>query len=423
MPLHTSRLSLYAVGVVGDSPSDAVRSTLVDGLHLRWVFDRDLGFPRHGFHVFRRPSRSAERRCLRPELDQLPVGPLGPARATTLGLLSRGAGLVMTNEFGWRWSRVVWGIGPVGIDLAGGGPVRLDVPGPPRTDGGAPLALEAQIGFRVDYGVVGERIEFWRRPARPGPNPFVEQGIRFTVRDAAGSARPGSLIAVRDTDPPLSSLDVGMGSAGMLDVAFPWPATAVFLRISGGAGSIEGFTADGRSAGTQTWQHVEGSYLNAVSLLPSEPVTRVLLRGAIEVQTFTVETSDRTTDGIVVRAMNGDVEVARALARGLAGQVVRFRLTADAPVTAVEVGNGPGVLADLCLLAPGRQGVTEGWEPIAGVPNPLPLPVRHPDYPATGGRPVDLPASRAEARGRGRYGPPDGWGPGFDDHHAQRSGR
>src|SRR4051794_2414397 len=100
MPLHASRLSLYAVGVVGDSPSDAVRSTLVDGVHLRWVFDRDLGFPRHGFHVFRRPNRSTERRCLRPELDQLPVGPLGRSRATMLGLLSCGAGLVVTDEFG-----------------------------------------------------------------------------------------------------------------------------------------------------------------------------------------------------------------------------------------------------------------------------------------------------------------------------------
>jgi hypothetical protein len=116
---------MYAVGVAGDPPplpSDVIRHELVDGIHLRWLFQKSLGFPRCGFYLFRRRSvPPAERQCLRPGTDSLPAGPLGkPFLDTPLGRLAGGGGLQLTDEFGWRWSRVVWNVGPVGFDLSGG---------------------------------------------------------------------------------------------------------------------------------------------------------------------------------------------------------------------------------------------------------------------------------------------------------------
>src|ERR1044071_839562 len=80
MPLQTQRLRMYARGVSDDPPSDGIREKLVDGIHLRWFFESSLGFPRYGFHLFRRPSglASAETRCLATELSSLLAG-LWPA--------------------------------------------------------------------------------------------------------------------------------------------------------------------------------------------------------------------------------------------------------------------------------------------------------------------------------------------------------
>src|SRR4051812_3033570 len=132
MPLAPTRLAMYAVGVKGDAPSDAIRHRLVDGIHLRWVFEKSLGFPQHGFHLFRRNSRlPVERECLRPGIDSLPPGPTGrPFLDLPQGRLASDSDLVLTDEFGWWWSRAAWRIGPVGFDLSGRQWLRLELPAP-----------------------------------------------------------------------------------------------------------------------------------------------------------------------------------------------------------------------------------------------------------------------------------------------------
>ena len=80
MPLQTSRLHVYTPGVSGDPPPDEVRNQLDDGIHLRWFFERNLGFPKSGFFLFRRRSIDVvgtvapQRQCLRGETDTLPPG-------------------------------------------------------------------------------------------------------------------------------------------------------------------------------------------------------------------------------------------------------------------------------------------------------------------------------------------------------------
>jgi len=425
MPVDPSRLSMYAVGVTGDAASDEIRHRLEDGVHLRWVFDKSLGFPQHGFHLFRRPSRTlAETKCLRPGIDGLPAGPL---RKSVLdvpeGRISSEADLFVTDEFGWRWSRAVWAVGPVAFDLAGRHGLRFELPegSVGQTDGTAPVGAQVQIGFRTNLGVVGERIELWRRSAGNGPNPLVEKGVVFRVLDMSGTPRDHSEIEVIDRDPPLSGLagQTTTGSPSLIEAMLPMPARIVFLRVTGMSGSIEGFAADGHSVGTRPWSFAEGSFLSPVTFQPQEPVVRVVMRGTSSLHTFTFETFDRTPAGIRVRGMRGDVEVASTLVQGLERQVIRWPFASDAPIDAIEIDGGPAVLANLCLLAHGKQGLVDGWQKLDGFPYPLGLPVTHPDYPATGKRQIDQDAAWTVARERVHYGPPDPWRADFGDLHDQ----
>ncbi len=57
MARSEEKLSLTGLGISGNRPPDAVQPTLVDGVHLRWAFRTGLGFPWHGFYLYRRRHR------------------------------------------------------------------------------------------------------------------------------------------------------------------------------------------------------------------------------------------------------------------------------------------------------------------------------------------------------------------------------
>ncbi len=57
MALQTSNLIMVGLGIQGDSPPNGMQSPLKDGVHLRWAFKRELGFPWHGYYLFRRNHR------------------------------------------------------------------------------------------------------------------------------------------------------------------------------------------------------------------------------------------------------------------------------------------------------------------------------------------------------------------------------
>ena len=54
MALQTQNLTLVGLGSAKDTPPNAEQPPLIDGIHLRWAFKRELGFPWHGFYLFRR---------------------------------------------------------------------------------------------------------------------------------------------------------------------------------------------------------------------------------------------------------------------------------------------------------------------------------------------------------------------------------
>lgn len=65
MALNSDALTLLPLGILGDKPVDPAQPALRGGIHLRWAPDQGLGFPWHGFYLFRRESDPNRPSCLR----------------------------------------------------------------------------------------------------------------------------------------------------------------------------------------------------------------------------------------------------------------------------------------------------------------------------------------------------------------------
>ena len=56
---------MVGLGILNDvPPNHSLQPTLADGIHLRWAFERDLGFPWYGYYLFRRVHRDGNPKCL-----------------------------------------------------------------------------------------------------------------------------------------------------------------------------------------------------------------------------------------------------------------------------------------------------------------------------------------------------------------------
>jgi hypothetical protein len=100
MALQTNNLVMLGLGIQGDRPPNSVQPPLVDGIHLRWAFKPELGFPWYGFHLFRRSHRDGELQCDSQEKALLgnPEVPLPePAYRVELGILLEEAGTVIVE--------------------------------------------------------------------------------------------------------------------------------------------------------------------------------------------------------------------------------------------------------------------------------------------------------------------------------------
>lgn len=91
---------------------------VADGIHLRWIFNPQLGFPRKAFCIFRRPSVDTEigRREVRPFFDRFDLG-----QAQTHQTLVR-------NEFSIDTQSGTFSTGPNGIPITSI-PITIDVHG------------------------------------------------------------------------------------------------------------------------------------------------------------------------------------------------------------------------------------------------------------------------------------------------------
>ncbi|HYF65545.1 MAG TPA: hypothetical protein VD886_22145, partial [Herpetosiphonaceae bacterium] len=99
MPLQTRKLMMLGLPVFNDAPPNAIQPTLSNGIHLRWMFKRDLGFPWHGFHLFRRPAFAGTTYSL---INLSPLTPqtLAHTLHSTHGQLTSDTNLVATDSLG-----------------------------------------------------------------------------------------------------------------------------------------------------------------------------------------------------------------------------------------------------------------------------------------------------------------------------------
>lgn len=402
MPLQTENLVMVGLGIKDDAAPNP-QPKLPGGVHLRWSFEQELGFPWYGFYLFRRPTQIANPICLSAATDSFQKGKWPDKVLNTVnGHLRSDANLVLTDDF--------FPSGRVEFDLENRGHLRFELPSNEPAS-----RVDVQIGFRQIPVLARTQVpcvNFTDLPAGTGPNPRTELGVQFEVRRGPGLARPTTSIDVLTF--PSGVQMKGLNCLVQLDITLPAPCSFVELTLSHNSSPprFEAFNADGSSAGSIQMQTPKNQPETA--RINGTAITRVVVFAPnLEVWlhnfcfaffAFNVGPVSK----IQVTALFEDTQVAGTTVSGQPGQVVSASFEADA-ITAIEISPGPAALVDVCF-SPVSQDATRGWELVPGFPYPMCLPVTHPDYPCSGGKPVNLAAAEALALGRVRYGPAANWG-------------
>jgi len=396
---------MTALGVRGDKPANPSQPPLADGMHLRWGFDRDLGFPWHGFYLFRRPARPGTPLCLSAVSGGLTKGGWPESKYhTALGVISSSDNLVLTDDFAPN--------AQVEFALGGRKYLRFDLPA-----GELARRFELRIGFRPACLAVERLIEPETVKA-PGksvvrPSPLTLQGATFSVL---------SLTNAMQFDLVTTSAGqlVGLASGSVLTLKLAVPSNNVELlltRVSASPAALAYFDAKGRQFETVQLSSPVG---RAETIrLSGKDIARVEVRtthNAVYLHRVCAE-GLAAESAVKVTAYAGNTTVRSFMVSGRPGQVISASVEDDA-LTALEFGPGPAALVDLCYVSVG-QDAAQGWETIRGVAYPLGLPVTQPDYPCSVAAPQSLVSTRV------RYPMPPGWvppgspGDSFAQLHAQ----
>lgn len=410
MALQTDRLVLAALGVRGDIPPNTIQPPLVDGIHLRWSFRTDVGFPWYGFFLFRRAHRPGRPVCFGQILPKIPPGPWPSAVLNTpFGQVRSDRPLVFTDDF------------PAGgvaeFDLRARTCLRFSLDAAQSA-----YRVEARIGFRKRQG---ERtcIDFRGRAGFAGPNPLIEADTTFEVRAHDGTpAAHAQVIQMGDL--------AGLNCGHRLAISLPCKAGAVELTLAhfSSPGRVNALNSAGSVVATASMPIQPGvahvlnlSGQDIVRVVVDAPQDETLLQQiCFRCGTGHGGAAEEVTEEVTVRALHGEIVILETSAQGAPGQVVTVELQADA-ITAVEVRGAEAALIDLCFHFV-SQDATGGWEPVPDFNAPMCLPVMHPQYPCRA-QPASEAVSQALALGRVRYGPAAAWaGEPFSELHAQLLG-
>ncbi|MEA2602071.1 MAG: hypothetical protein QOF89_3063 [Acidobacteriota bacterium] len=406
MSFQTDDLSLLVLGIEGDQPPDAEQPALPNGIHCRWLFAPERGFPWAGFYLFRRETRPSRPRCLSPELRRFhPGNSQSLSVETPVGRLSSAKPLVFTEEFPPD--------GAVEVDLNQGTLLRFDLP-----PGVEARRVDVWIGLR-SAGPATTRtcVDFRTFPAGSGPSPRTEKGAVFTTETPQVSP-PIALATIVQWSLSLR----GLLTSRQLTIDLPCPATSVDLLLTSRMDlRIEILAADGKSLGVKSF--VSGALQLGSVTLTGPAIAKVVLTGPSidsallhQICWECPATGSGPGAPIEVAALTEKGVAAQTVVQGNAGQVVAATLEGQ-EITAVQANLGNAVLVDLCFW-PSEQGVTFGWDEVPGFTYPLCLPVAHPDYPCPG-KPADFNAAKALALSRVTYPAPVGWDQGFADLHGE----
>lgn len=194
MTLQTQNLTMVGLGTTEDDPPNQIQPPLVDGIHLRWAFTPDHGFPWHGFYLFRRLHRRPDPICLSEFIRNLTTETSLSDTHTIpgQGRLSSDQKLILTDDFPAS--------NAVEFDLDSRSYLQFTFPVDEPV-----FAAELQIGFRDDDVV--EATAFFDE------TPVVEESV-------AGQA--GEVVTLPLEFDAITSVEVSTGPAALVDLCF-WP--------------------------------------------------------------------------------------------------------------------------------------------------------------------------------------------------------
>jgi hypothetical protein len=442
MAMQTDNLVMAALGVVDDKPpKNSSQAKLVKGIHLRFAFAPERGFPWYGYYLFRRKHRASEPRCLSSKFKQeWKPGPWHNVRADfTGGVFSSDADLVFLDQFP-----------PAGrseFDLRGRKYLRFELPPGERArefhvklgmlGGGDPITAETN---RALPQPTKKCVDFTELTPGLYPNPYVSAKVEFTALGGIES-NPASNCEIR-----LINQTAGLIFPTQLRVRLPVRASSVEIaliqsavsedpvpRVAGNPLNIV-FGIFSRLA-TTLFSIFRGPITPSTELIALDEQGNIVVRKTVFVsessQTiklsggaiasvnivalkdrafvlrfcYTPEFPDPPMLGpIKLRAFDGQVPVTETTISGQAGEVVTAVLSADR-MTSLEIESGPAALIDICTVAI-SQDLARDWTSL--LKTPLCLPVEHAAYPCPG-KPVTFKKAESLAKSRILYGLAADW--------------
>jgi|GEM_PF-2020352 len=451
MPIQTDNLVMAALGVVGDKPPNAIQPRLEDGIHLRFAFAPERGFPWYGYYLFRRLQEPSTPFCLQANFnrDWKP----GPWRGLRVdfpgGVFSSDVDLVFLDQFP-----------PVAspeFDLRGRKYLRFELP-----------AKESTREFHVKLGMLGDAPPPTTQKCvmftelKPGlyPNPFISANVEFTALTGDGLNKNCEIRLSKDT--------AGLVCLDRVTVKLPVSASSIEVELFQTASTADVIAIDARGSviaqksapafeGRQTIQLSGGAIafvsivalkgtlvlrfcytaattsptaptattataVKAATTAPTAPTATTVptataataAKAATTAPTATTATTATAAQAppllgpIKLRGFDGSVRVAETTISGRAGDIVTALLAADT-MTALEIEGGPAALIDICTVAI-SQDLTRGWKPL--VNQPICLPVELKDYPCPG-KPATFALAASLAQSRIHYADPNWAGPKF----------
>ena len=92
-------LSMVGLGTLQNEPGNPLQPKLVDAVHLRWACGPGIGFPWHGFYLYRRNARAGKKFCVGDLLADRQPGPMGSnVWASGNGMVTSDRPLVLRDD-------------------------------------------------------------------------------------------------------------------------------------------------------------------------------------------------------------------------------------------------------------------------------------------------------------------------------------
>jgi hypothetical protein len=390
-------LAMLGLGVLHDSPVDALQPPLVKAIHLRWSFGTTRSFPWYGYYLFRRPSkhRKVEPLCISRFLRGLPIQPINYLFYNmSMGIFSSDRDIVLTDDF------------PdpniAEMDLRARRFLRFTCAEPA-------FQMNYKVGLRASKGRDELTcLHFTERDTRSTANPRSKNKVRFIVFDHDG--RQAGKSRVRKLTRSQAALDLNHRA----EIDLPCASDRVSLTVLNSArpGKVVALDKNGKhvdsaslpktSSSTPVTVDLKGKGITHITIIA--PQNEALL---LQICYRCEKDSGDEKTGIRVRYLSGNTVLHEDVITGNAGDIKTGNFSADL-ITAVEFSGGEAAVIDICYSSV-RRAIQGGWEPLEKCPQPIALPVRDKQYPASGSMATNLAASRNEALSRIRYGNPADW--------------